>query len=171
VNALAHWADNYLRQVVAHAGHVMGIAFDSIEQTTRIGVAPDDFTIAGMSIKKGTVGAITNSWRGIVDGKPFYSLTNYWYLTEAMRPFAVPSRDHWIITVEGRPSARLTLDLKASIERDEYVSQEENAPAGMVATGIPLVQSIPSVCAHPAGIVYSQVFGHWKKDLRASRPI
>jgi len=78
----------------------------------------------------------------------------------------VPSDDHWIITVEGNPSARMTLDLKASVAKDIYLTEEENTPAGMIATGLPLLQAVPVVCASPPGIVRPSVFAHWRKDLR-----
>jgi len=164
--ALAAWADNYLRQVVAHGGAALGVTFDEIVQTSEVRIAPHDITLPDMVVKKGTVGAVTNSWIGLVDGKPFYTLTTYWYVGQEMRPFEVPSDDHWIVTVEGNPSARMTLDLKASIAKDIYMTEEENTPAGMIATGLPLLQAVPVVCASPPGIVRPSVFAHWRKDLR-----
>jgi 4-hydroxy-tetrahydrodipicolinate reductase len=164
--ALAAWADNYLRQVVAHGGAALGVTFDEIVQTSEVRIAPHDITLPDMVVKKGTVGAVTNSWTGRVDGKPFYTLTTHWYVGQEMRPFDVPSDDHWIITVEGNPSARMTLDLKASVAKDTYMTEEENTPAGMIATGLPLLQAVPVVCASPPGIVPSSVFAHWMKDLR-----
>jgi len=164
--ALAAWADNYLRQVVAHGGAALGVTFDAIEQTTEVRTAPHDITLPDMVVRKGTVAAVTNSWTGRVDGKPFYTLTTYWYVGQEMRPFEVPSDDHWIITVEGNPSARMTLDLKASVAKDIYMTEEENTPAGMIATGLPLLQAVPVVCASPPGIVRPSVFAHWRKDLR-----
>ena len=164
--ALAAWADNYLRQVVAHGGAALGVTFDEIVQTSEVRIAPHDITLPDMVVKKGTVGAVTNSWTGRVDGKPFYTLTTYWYVGQEMQPFDVPSDDHWIITVEGNPSARMTLDLKASVAKDIYLTEEENTPAGMIASGLPLLQAVPVVCASPPGIVPSSVFAHWMKDLR-----
>lgn len=164
--ALARWADNYLRQVVAHGGAALGVTFDEIEQTTEVTTAPHDIEVNGTLIKKGTVAAVTNSWTGRIEGKPFYTLTTYWYVGEEMRPFAVPSEDHWIITVEGNPSARMTLDLRASVANDIYMTEEEKTPAGMIASGLPLLQAVPVVYASPPGIVRSTVFAHWMKDLR-----
>ena len=164
--ALAAWADNYLRQVVAHGGAALGVTFDEIKQTTEVRIAPHDITLPDMVVKQGTVAAVTNSWIGLVDGKPFYTLTTYWYVGQEIRPFEVPSDDHWIITVEGNPSARMTLDLKASVAKDIYMTEEENTPAGMIATGLPLLQAVPVVCASPPGIVRPSVFAHWRKDLR-----
>jgi 4-hydroxy-tetrahydrodipicolinate reductase len=167
---LAAWANNYLCQVVVHGGRALGVTFDEIIQTTDIALAPHDIVVARKTIEAGTVGSITNSWVGMVGDKPFYTLRTYWYLGERMKPFEVPSRDHWIITIEGNPSARMTLDLKASIEHDIYVTDEERTPAGMIASVIPLMQAIPVTCAHPPGIVQSTVFAHWMRDLRGLVP-
>jgi len=46
------------------------------------------------------------------------------------------------------------------------MTEEENAPAGMIATGLPLLQAVPVVVASPPGIVRPTVFAHWRKDLR-----
>jgi hypothetical protein len=49
---------------------------------------------------------------------------------------------------------------------DIYMTEEENSLAGMIATGLPLLQAGPVVCASPQGIVCPSVLTHWMKDLR-----
>jgi hypothetical protein len=49
---------------------------------------------------------------------------------------------------------------------DIHMTEEENSLAGMIATGLPLLQAGPVVCASPQGIVCPSVLTHWMKDLR-----
>ena len=168
ITHLAKWSDNYLRQVVAHAGVALGVDFDRIEQRTETRVTPDDLSLEFMDVKAGTIGAITNSWTGYAGDKPFYTLNTYWYMSEATQPFKLPfDADHfWRISVEGRPSVRLSMEMKASVEHDTTLYEGDPTSPDMMASAVPMVQAIPVVCSAPPGIVQSSVWAHWMQDLR-----
>lgn len=88
-----------------------------------------------------------------------------------MLPEGVQPGQYYVATIEGRPSMRMTLDIKVSNRSDERTFKlgNMNIEPSYVATLIPCLQAIPHMLVTEPGILPS--FGpslHWMQDLRNS---
>ena len=166
--AVALLAEQYLKQEFLSAGEMMGMPIDRVERTTHLQAVPFDMDGLLLPIKKGTVGMVSYKWVAYSGAKAPFSIQIYWYMSERMRPAGVPCQDFYRITIEGRPSMRLSIELQASIEKNERLVPGHPTEPAYLGTVVPMIQAIPAVCAAPAGIMKvrppSNAF--WKKDLR-----
>lgn len=162
----AHMADIYLRQSVLSAGKTMGVEYDRVEMTSEYLTTPIDIQLDTALYPKGTVACIRHQWVGHARGKPFFTLEVNWYIGEHMKPFPTPSHDCWLITIEGRPSVQLTLDIRASFKDGGVRVHPGDTIPSYQASAVPMSQAIPVVCAAKPGIVYPAIFTHYNTDLR-----
>lgn len=72
-----------------------------------------------------------------------------------------------VIEIEGKPtSVKCNVALQASW-RDDLVFVDGDTTSPLYwASSVPLIQAIPVVCGHEAGIVYPSVFASCAPDLR-----
>lgn len=161
-------AENYLKQEFYSAGDMVGMPIDRVERTSHHATSPVDMNDLLLPIKAGTVGMISYKWVAYSEGAPIFSTQIYWYMTERMRPANVPSQDFYRITIEGRPSMRMSIELQASIENNQRLIPGFPTEPAYYGTVIPVIQAIPSVCAARAGVMEVQApsNSHWKKDMR-----
>ncbi|MFA5629910.1 MAG: hypothetical protein WC997_00245 [Porticoccaceae bacterium] len=161
-------AENYLKQEFFSAGEMVGMPIDRIERTTHLKAAPVDLDGLLLPIKAGTVGMISYRWTAYSGDAAIFSIQIYWYMSERMRPAGVPSQDFYRITLEGRPSMRMSIELQASIANDQRLVPGHPTEPAYYGTVIPLVQAIPSVVAAPPGVMTTKPpsNAYWKKDMR-----
>ena len=155
---------NYYAPVVQMLADEMGVTLDGVEGINKSSVAEEDIQVRGALIEKGTVGSVAYDWVGIVNGKPFITLSINWYMTDAMRPEEAESAECWILTAEGNPSFRCKVDIKHSFENDIPFDKDNLEFAG---SGILLVKSIAATIEAPAGIK-TLTLGEraWRGDMR-----
>jgi len=118
-------------------------------------------------VPQGHVLAITNNYRGFVDGENKLTISGNWFLTEKYSPFHGKKDSMWDIEIEGDPvSLACNINAFASLrERRLYRPGDTTTPTWSV-TGITMVQAIPRVVAAPPGFVYASVFAHSSPDYR-----
>lgn len=162
-------ADAYIRQSVLYACEQFGVKIDKVTAEQFCFEAPEDIHSIDMLIKKGTLGGVLFRWTAYVDGKPFFVKENNWFMGPVMKP-AEGELEHWRISIEGRPSVKLTLDINASNEKKMLMYDDDPTPPGYYATAVPMVQMLPIVCSSAPGVLHAMPVGpHWTKEFGTSR--
>ena len=165
--SVAMFAENYLVQPIWYVADQLGIKIDRIERADQLVTAPVDIHTPAMEIKKGTVGCVSYAWTAFAGGKPFYTTEVFWYVGTPMRPSVAVGDDCWTVTVEGRPSIRVTVESKASFAKNLKMLEGEPTPPGYHTTVVVMLQAIPFVIGAPAGLLLPAMPEvHWKQDMR-----
>jgi hypothetical protein len=162
---------NYTTAVIRTAEDTLGVKYDRIEEVHEFAPTPFDIH-EPFFIPAGSVARLSHRTMGYVDSigsKPFFTFEANWVVGPDMLPEGVEPGQYYVATIEGRPSMKMSLDLRVSNENDERFHQLGNMSAepSYVATLAPCLQAIPHVVAAPAGLM--PTFGpslHWKQDLR-----
>jgi 4-hydroxy-tetrahydrodipicolinate reductase len=164
---------NFLKAIVHTAEKVLGVKYDRIEEEYEYIPTPKDIQSA-IFVPAGTVACLSNRMKGYVDAKgsqPFFTMEYNWLIDYSMLPEGIQPDQYWVATIEGRPSLKMTIDLKASIEHNTRffnIGDRQTEP-GYHGTIAPCLQAIPHICKAAPGVV--QTFGpglHWMQDLRDS---
>ena len=160
-------AARYYGESITHACALLGRSVERIEPEFDFVLADRDYDLKFMTVAEGTMGSVIHKFTAIVDGRPFLRLEEYFIAHVDVAPFPIQHPDYWTITIEGAPmSIRATIDMKESFGQDRRFADAHNAPPGYYATGVPMIQAIPVVCAAPPGIVYPSIFTRNVPDLR-----
>ena len=151
-NSIVAKTQNYYFEEEIHAiAHLLGVKLDKVESVLETPLATRDLDLKHGKIAKGTVGAISWSWIGYVEGKPFIHLENVWWVDEALEQFQ--NQEGWQIIVKGDTELKLRLETG---ERDKI---------GYQIIG-PALRAIPYVCSAPAGIVRQPAFAPWSPGYK-----
>jgi hypothetical protein len=141
----------YFEEEIYCMAHLLGVKLDKVESVLETPLATQDLHLKHGLVKKGTVGAISWSWIGHVDGKPFIHLENVWWVDEGLEQFQ--NQEGWQIIVKGDTELKLRFETG---ERDKI---------GYQIIG-PALRAIPYVCAAPAGIVQQPAFAPWNPGYK-----
>lgn len=170
------FGDNYGKMVTHAWAETVGVTYDRRTVERSFPVAPEEIrTPSGLVIEKGTVCCYTTRWSGFVDSinpdKPFFQIEYNWHAGGTVVPEHVKADvTGWVISIEGRPSIRTVIDMKADFEtRGRYmVPGNPNFEASYHAIAAPCLQAIPHVVKAEPGIlpVFHYPY-HWVPDLRA----
>lgn len=146
----------------------LGRPLDHIEHVNKALITDRDITLPTATIPAGTVGAMGHEWVGYHEGEAFISFEGCWPLTtELMADWMGGKTNVWVVTVEGRPSTRVTVDVAASIERGLDRWPEDPTSPAWYFTSVAMLQSIPVVVDAPAGLFATPMpYVHWKPDMR-----
>jgi 2,4-diaminopentanoate dehydrogenase len=158
-------AARYLYEQIPLAAEALGVDLDRIERQSEYDLTDNDIQLRGGRISAGTVARSRHAWVGYVEGRPFVTYRCWWFVTHQMRPPGLT--EDFIVSIEGRPSLRLGLDITASLKSRKRRYEGDPTTAGYYATLAPMIQAIPAVLAHGPGILTTTVPGpHWKRTLR-----
>lgn len=162
------WPANYFEPSMRHLGEMLHRPIDRIERAASLQVTDSDIKFVHATVAAGTVAAIAHSWTGYCGDDPFLRFEAAWSLTSDFIPeWAQGREDAWVISVEGRPSVRVTLDVCASLKRGLKRYPGDPTSPSWYFTSVPMIQAIPYVVNAPAGIYVSPAPDtHWKSDLR-----
>lgn len=166
-------ADNFLKQVCLAMGEALDVEFARVENEHEYVLAPQDITTATTSIKAGTVGRVTHRWSGYTaerPERPFFTIEVNWVMGDSMLPPGVEPNQYWVVTIEGRPSVKLVVDLKASMETQQRFLMIGDTPSepGYHAVVASMLQAIPRICsAKPGYLPIARQAIHWKKSKLA----
>jgi 2,4-diaminopentanoate dehydrogenase len=160
-------ARNFLRQVGYGMGEALGLIYSRVEHSHEYHASPVDLDCATLPIRAGTVGRVTHRWSGFTDSdQPFFSIEVNWVLGESMLPPGTQANQYWVATIEGRPSVKMSIDLKASMASGErfFMIGDTRSEPGYHATIAACLQAIPLICAAPPGILPIRLPAvHWKE--------
>ena len=167
---------NFLQAIGRTMEHTLGLKYDRVEETHEFVPAARDIDSVNIRIKAGTVGRVTHRFRGFIESKgaqPFFTVEYNWVIGDEMLPEGVRPGEKWIVTIEGRPSMRMVVDLPASHRHKQrnYELGTFKSEPGYHGTIAPCLQAIPLICAARPGVVPS--LGpplHWSSDYRNLAP-
>ena len=167
----------FLNSIGRSVEQALGITYERVEETHDYIPAPRDIESTNVTIKAGTVGRVTHSFKGWVEGKgpgPFFTMEYNWFIGHEMLPEGIQPDQYWLISIEGRPSLKVAIDLKSSLDAaaDRFYSignmQTDPGYHGIVA---PCLQAIPLMLDHKPGVMPSVAPAmRWVQDLRALAP-
>lgn len=166
-------ACNFFIAVSRTVEKVLNVQYDRIETSHDYLPTPEDI-IEPYVIEKGRVAHIVHRMECYVHAmgpKPFFTIEGHWCFGNDMLPDGVQPGQYYIAEIEGRPSMRLALDVKTSLDSTERFYKIGNMIVDpiYVATIMPCLQAIPHICEAEPGILPS--FGptlNWMPDLRDS---
>ena len=166
--------DNFGKQACYEFANQMGIEYDRVDVERVYPVADQDTEYTpGLMVKKGTVECYTLRWSGYLDristSKPLFQIEFNWHLGGA----SVPDNVHqdvqgWVITVEGRPSLRTVIDIKADLDTKErfIVPGDKGSESGYHAVVAPVLQAIPYIVKAEPGVLKTFTYKHhWVPDM------
>lgn len=141
----------FFAEMTTGAGRALGMTFDRLDSGIEAAPASRDLQIAVGSIAKGTVGGVKYWLHGYVGDRRRMTVEVHWVVEPGINGWPAPTdRYQWQIEIEGRPSARMTLDVFA----DDY------DPA-FLATAATAVNAAPAICAAAPGHFHQPVFAPW----------
>jgi len=141
----------YFAEEIHCIAHLLGVKLDRLDTRIETPAADRDIQLRHGLIKAGTVGAVSWSWIGYVDGKRFIELENVWWVDEQMEQFQ--NQEGWHIRVKGDTD----LDLRLTTGDRDKIGYQIIAPA---------MRAIPYVCAAEPGIVRQPAFAQWNPGYR-----
>jgi 2,4-diaminopentanoate dehydrogenase len=161
-SAAAQLAQLYLEQTVGVICDALGVEIDGIDHSQVPRVTGDHIQADSYAVAEGAVASVTHRWTARVDGRPFLLYETTWFVGKSMQPEHSDIEHHWLLTIEGRPSVRMLLEVNASMESGTANFEGDPTSAGNYAIGIPLVQAITRTCESTPGIVGPAPVGpHW----------
>lgn len=139
-NALSTGWGGSVRSVAA----ALGVELEKVyEVHERLPLEQDTENAMGV-FKKGTTGAMRFEVRGVIDGKDAIVLEHVTRLTDDIAPHW-PQGKGYRVTIEGEPKMVISMDME-----DKH---GDHAVGGVIQTATTLVNAIPAVVEHTAGMV------------------
>jgi 4-hydroxy-tetrahydrodipicolinate reductase len=125
----------------------LGTALDAVEEWHEKVPAPETFDVASGTIEKGTVAAMRFEVRGIRDGKEIVVLEHVTRLRDDLAPdWPQPTgQGGYRVVVTGEPMYTLDLQMLGT--------DGDHNTAGLKATAMRLVNSVPAVVEAPPGLL------------------
>ncbi|HEX5784544.1 MAG TPA: hypothetical protein VFY35_07435 [Burkholderiaceae bacterium] len=165
-------ADNYIEINAQSLARALGVRFDRTEVEHEFIPCTADIKTDFLCIEAGTVGRVTHRHKGYVDAfgtEPFQVFEVNWALTPAMYPAGVTPDQYYVVTIEGRPSLKLSLDIQASFAKQQHfvVPGDPASEPGYYATVATCIHAVPMVVKAPPGVLPTPVSAwHWAPDYR-----
>jgi len=149
-------------EVATAFGHAINVKFDRLEAGFETAPATRDLEIAIGRVAEGTVAGSKYTIKGFVAGHELLSLEVHWLVERGLADWPIPAdRYQWGVEIEGRPSARMVVDVVPSLG-----DGGEDYEAGFMATAATAVLAIPGLCAAPPGIFHPPVFAPWTPQVQ-----
>jgi hypothetical protein len=142
--------NHIFREVVAYVGHAMQVDFDDIVADPEFGVATQDLVLPAGVVKAGTVANFRWRYRGIVGGKPLFTISMIWITDPHMSGWELA--DGWTIEIKGAPG------IKARIDLVEPEGLPDRSKAMQYCVAGPVIRAIPEVVKAPPGILLLPTF-------------
>jgi 4-hydroxy-tetrahydrodipicolinate reductase len=139
-------------EAVAMVGDAVGIELEEIVCESEFAKTTQDVEMRSWTIPTGCVAGVAASWQGRVGDRTIIDLNVRWKKGSTLEPDWVIEKDGWVITVEGLPGARATLDFFPPPDF-EAETIEDFMTIGHIITAVPALNAIPAVIAAPPGIV------------------
>jgi 4-hydroxy-tetrahydrodipicolinate reductase len=143
----AREATEVFSDAVEMMADAMGVVLDEIAFDIDHALATADNELGYATIKQGTITAVDGRWRGRAGGKDVIILRFQWLKGPNVEP-TFQIKHGYFIDVDGLPSIKTHVMLLPSADW----SEPDYMALGMIATGLPVVNAIPSVVAAPPGI-------------------
>jgi len=161
-------AEQYERQFLYYAGDVLGVPIPGLTRSSSFSVTPVELKAPTMVLKANTVAFATHKWEGVSELGTMLTFKTHWYMSDEFRPAGIPCDDYYRITIEGEPSLRIGVELKASIANNQRIAPHEPSAPYFRVLAATMLQAIPGVCAAPPGVqlIAPPSNAYWKADMR-----
>jgi 2,4-diaminopentanoate dehydrogenase len=162
-------AEQYEKQFIYFLGDAFGAPVKELRYTSDWTLAGRDMEAPTMAVKEGTVAYVTHQWEGVTADGPSINFHTHWYLFDEFKPDGVLCEDYYRISIEGRPSIRLSVEFRASLDPDERLYEGDQTVPVFYVTAATMVNALPMVIAEAPGLqrIALPVDGHFRADLRA----
>jgi hypothetical protein len=148
----------FFAEMTTGAGRALGMSFDRLDSGIDVAPASRDLEIAVGSIAQGTVGGVKYWLHGYVGGTRRMTVEIHWVVEPGISGWPAPTdRYQWQIEIEGRPSARMVLDVLPTLGEPG----EDYDPA-FLATAATAVNAVPAICQAAPGHFHQPVFAAWQ---------
>jgi hypothetical protein len=167
---------NILWSVGRSIEQAFGVTFDDVRETHEFVPSPSDVEVNGVVATAGTVGRVTHRFEGWVQAigsDPLFALELNWHLGPDNLPAGIAPGEYWVVEMEGTPSARMVIDMRASLASSDrhYDIGAMRTDPGYHGTIGACLQAIPHVIAASPGVLPSFTAPlHWRRDLRDGVP-
>jgi 2,4-diaminopentanoate dehydrogenase len=167
----------YYHESVTLACHLLGKQVERVDyeltwvlgrEDSEYPIRQVDGTTKTLKIPKGTIAGKYDRYVGYVDGKPFYTLEEIFFLDERDTQGVKMNGRPYVgtIRIEGSPtSVEAEIGLMASVLENKTLREDGTRPT-YNTTAVTLIQAIPLVCGAEPGILYPSTFAHYYPDLR-----
>jgi 4-hydroxy-tetrahydrodipicolinate reductase len=164
----AQIAEQYERQFIHYLGKAFGTPVTGLDYSVKQFLAPRDIQAPTMIVPKDTVAYLQHRWEGKTESGPKIIFMVYWYMSDEVKPDNVPCEDFYLITIEGRPSVRLAVELRASFDPNTRCYPNDPTVPTFYVTAVAMIQAIPSVITGAPGVraIDPPSNAYWKADLR-----
>jgi len=132
-------------EVIGYAGRALNTRFDEITPAHEFGVATHDVHLAAGKVAAGGVINYRWRWRGMVSGKPFFTIQMLWIGDRTLPGW--DKNDGWEIDIRGAPGYHVRVDLV------EPEGLPDRSKAMQYCVAGPVIRAIPAVCKAPPGIL------------------
>jgi hypothetical protein len=167
---------HYYHETIALTCHLLGQQVERIEyergfiladEDREIPIRKPDGSTVIVKVAKGTIAGKLDRYFGYVDGKPFFTLEEIFFVDERDCPVEMNGAPYLgTIRIEGAPtSVDARIGMTASVLENKILREDGTRPT-YNATAVSLIHAIPLVCGAEPGIIYPTTFAHYYPDLR-----
>ncbi|MGY3555452.1 hypothetical protein [Williamsia sp. R60] len=167
---------HYYHETITLTCHLLGMQVDRVdyergfivaEEDREIPVHKTDGSTAVVKVAKGMVAGKLDRYVGHVDGKPFFTLEEIFFVDEKDSPVEMNGMPYLATArIEAKPtSVDARIAMAASVIENKILQDDGTRPT-YNATAVSLIQAIPIVCGAQPGIIYPSTFAHYYPDLR-----
>jgi 2,4-diaminopentanoate dehydrogenase len=132
-------------EVITYAGVELKTRFDQIVPDHEFAAATRDVQLAAGTAPAGGVINFRWRWRGMVAGKPFFTIQMLWIGDRSLDGW--DKNDGWEIDIRGLPGIHMRIDL---IEPEGL---RDKSKAMQYCVAGPVIRAIPAVCKAPPGVL------------------
>jgi 4-hydroxy-tetrahydrodipicolinate reductase len=167
---------HYYHETIALTCHLLGKQVERVdyergfivaEEDREIPVRKTDGSTVVVRVAKGAVAGKLDRYVGHVDGRPFFTLEEIFFVDEKDSPVETNGMPYLATArIEAKPtSVDARIAMAASVLENKILQDDGTRPT-YNATAVSLIQAIPIVCGAVPGIVYPSTFAHYYPDLR-----
>lgn len=149
------WIGEVWHSAISQLAEGLGVALDDVIVKFEGRLLERDVVVQGMEFKKGTMGAQAFSINGMVNGKPVVTIEHItridptlapdWLQPPGFDPAKTEPQGGYIINIDGKLRYKVSLEF--------YVDCGDFMMAGCWATGMRLVNAIPTLCEARVGVL------------------
>ena len=129
--------DHMYRQTPYAVAATLGQDLARVDVDATFEVTDHDVEGTSVPVRKGTIAGTAFTWTGIVDDRPFVTLTCRWVAALDLPGWEVD--DDWMITIEGTPSLRVCYARALSFAGGERIGGTTPGAQGRRISGLPVV--------------------------------
>lgn len=156
------------RQFIHFIGNSFGTPITELRYSADWHTTDRDVVLENTVLPARTVAYVTHRWVGVTESGPAVRFQTHWYADAAIGPQDLPCEDYYRISIEGRPSLRIGVELRASNTSMSRLYTGDSTEPVYWAIASTLIQAVPLVVSAAPGVraIDPPSNAHWRADLR-----